>query len=59
MQTKAQLIFNDICTVVSLGCAIYRWGGDMQNFWLFLFVYFLVKQLIAHKEYYKKNNRLF
>lgn len=59
MQTRVQLIYNDICTVGILGCVIYRWGRELQNFWFFLLVYFLIKQLMAHKEYYKENNRLF
>lgn len=59
MQTKVQLIYNDICALAILGCVLYRWNLELQNFWLCLFVYFLIKQLIAHKKYYKRNNRLF
>ncbi len=61
MQTKAQLIYNDVCVLGALGCAIYRWGQDMFMliFWMFLFVYFLFKQILAHRENYKLNNRLY
>ena len=59
MQSKAQLIYNDICALAMLGCSIYRWGQDLQRFWMLMFVYFFIKQIIAHKEYYKVNNRLF
>ncbi len=59
MQTRTQLIYNDICVLGVLGCMINRWGQDMMRFWMILFVYLLVKQFIAHRENYKVNNRLF
>jgi hypothetical protein len=65
MQTKGELIYNDVCTGCIFGCLIYsEWlvnRGDhgLKHFWVYLFVYFLIKQVIAHKEYYKVNNRLF
>ena len=58
MQTKTQLIFNDLYTVCILGLIIFEWNKG-QRFWIYLFVYFLIKQIIAHKEYYKVNNRLY
>ena len=58
MQTKTQLIFNDLYTVCILGLIIFEWNQG-KRFWMYLFVYFFIKQIIAHKEYYKLNNRLF
>ena len=59
MQTKRELIYNDVCTACIFGCIIYRWNHELKNFWGFLFVYFLIKQVIAHRENYKLNNRLY
>ena len=59
MQTKTELIYNDICMVCMIGFIFYRWNHDLRNFWIFLFVYFLIKQILAHKENYKLNKRLF
>ena len=58
MQTKGELIYNDVCTVCLLGLIVFQWNRG-QRFWMYLFVYFFIKQIIAHKEYYKLNNRLF
>lgn len=58
MQTKVQLIYNDVCTVWLFGFLIYR-NNELKSLWSFLFVYFLIKQIIAHRENYKLNNRLY
>ena len=58
MQTKVELIYNDVCTGCLFGFLIYR-NHELKSFWSFLLVYFLIKQIIAHRENYKLNNRLF
>lgn len=59
MQTSRDLIYNDVCTVCLLGMVLYRWNQERMFFWVFLFVYFLVKQIHAHRKYLNLNNRLF
>ncbi len=61
MQTKAQLIYNDVCTVCLLVFIAFNGtsAGGLKNFWMFLFVYFLGKQIMAHRDNYKLNHRLF
>jgi hypothetical protein len=60
MQTKAQLIYNDVCVVFLLAMLVFK-GTDtgLQNFWVFLLIYSLGKQIIAHRDNYKLNHRLF
>ncbi len=59
MSFKTSLIYNDFLTAALLGCVVFRWDHDLKSFWIFMFVYFFVKQIIAHKNYYKLNKRLF
>jgi hypothetical protein len=60
MQTKVQLIYNDVCTVCILALIIFN-GTDngLKFFWVFMLIYFLGKQIIAHRNNYKLNHRLF
>ncbi len=59
MQPKSELIYKDVLVLLFFGLTIYRWNNDLKYLWLFLFVYNLVKQLFAHKEYYKLNNKFY
>lgn len=59
MQTKTELIYKDVLAVFILGIVIYYWANESKNFWKFMFLYFVVKQILAHMKYYKLNNRLY
>ena len=60
MQTKAQLIYNDVCVVCLLALIVFNgMSQGMKNFWVFLLIYSFGKQIIAHRENYKLNNQLF
>lgn len=59
MQTKTELIYKDVLAVFILGIVIYYWANESKNFWKLMFLYFVVKQILAHMKYYKLNNRLY
>ena len=59
MQTKEELIFKDLLAVFVLGIVIFYWNNELKNFWRFLFVYYFVKQIWAHREFYKLKNRFY
>jgi len=60
MQTKTQLIYNDVLTMGLLGVVLFdKHSASMSWFWIILFAYYLIKQAWAHRNNYKLNNRLF
>jgi hypothetical protein len=59
MQTKRQLIYDDLCTIGILGLVLFDDHAHMGKFWIGLLEYFFVKQSYSHWEYYKMNHRLF
>jgi hypothetical protein len=59
MSFKTSLIYNDLLTACMLGFVVFRWNHELRSFWILMFVYFFVKQIIKHKEYYKLNKKLF
>ena len=59
MQTNGELIYKDVLAVCVLGIVVYYWDNELHNFWRFLFLYYFVKQIWAHWEFYKLNNRFY
>ena len=61
MQTKTQLIYNNTVAVFTLGVILYEWNVDfVQKLWMIiLFVYWLVKQIMAHRVYFKLKGRFY
>jgi hypothetical protein len=60
MQTKVQLIYNDVCTLCVLALVIFNGTNTGLNFfWICMFIYFMGRQIIAHRSNYKLNHRLF
>jgi hypothetical protein len=59
MPTKEELIFKDVLAVFVLGIVVFYWDNELKNFWRFLFLFYLVKQILAHMKYYKLNNRFY
>ena len=61
MQTKGQLIYNDIVVVFILSVMLYEWNVDFQqkSWMIIFFVICLVRQIRAHKDYFKLKNRFY
>jgi len=61
MQTKTQLIYNDVCAIGILALIVFNSMGQglQKKIWVFLFIYSLGKQIIAHIENYKLKKQLF
>jgi len=59
MQTKGELIYKDVYVAIILAIVIYCWNNELHNFWRLLFLYFFVRQILAHIKFYKLNNRFY
>ena len=60
MQTKGQLIYNDIVMVFALGVIIYDLSRGRDVMWLIILcVYLIIKQIMAHRVYFKLKNRFY
>ncbi len=61
MQTKGELIYKDIVVIFTLGVILSEWNVDFrQKSWMVIvFVIFFVRQIMAHKVYFKLNNKFY
>lgn len=60
MQTKGHLIYNDIVAVFAFGLIVYDFSIGRAVTWIvILFIYLITKQIIAHRAYFKINNKFY
>jgi uncharacterized phage infection (PIP) family protein YhgE len=59
MQTKGELIFKDVITVICFSLIIYTWNTERWNIWAIIFVLSLIRQIMAHRTYFKLKNRFY
>ncbi len=60
MQTKAQLIYNDVCVLAILVTVLAgNSTGFLLKYFIGLFVFFFIRQTLEHRKHYKINHRLY